>query len=233
MVIPGKLATEMRVKFANILKRYMAGDKTLVKEIEANAKSSHPIAQMARESLADDKNGMSPKDKVLEMRKRKLEMDRLELEIQKDELQVKKEKLEAGRLELQIQKDEIQVKKEKLELALVEKAMEDRQKMVESNKAATIDRTLKTMIARFFSAKVNSGCVGKISAADLYSQYSVFHTKGNYKYIQTNTAFGRGIASIDGIEKKRMSCGIFYEFDGETIKQHLIKSNEYDPKALM
>ena len=92
MVLPGKMAKEMRTKFADIIKRYLAGDKTLVEEIKANAESSHPIAQMARESLAAD-NGMSPEDKALETRKRKLEVDRLALQIQRDELQVQNERL--------------------------------------------------------------------------------------------------------------------------------------------
>ena len=32
MVLPGKMAKEMRVKFADIIKRYLAGDASLVKE---------------------------------------------------------------------------------------------------------------------------------------------------------------------------------------------------------
>ena len=35
----------------DILHRYFAGDKSLLEEIEANAKSDHPMAQMARDSL--------------------------------------------------------------------------------------------------------------------------------------------------------------------------------------
>ena len=75
MVLPGKMAKEMRVKFADIIKRYLAGDASLIKEVQANAASSHPIAQMARESLAAD---VSPEDKALEDRKRKLEVDIME-----------------------------------------------------------------------------------------------------------------------------------------------------------
>ena len=35
----------------NVIHRYFAGDKSLLDEIEANARSDHPMAQMARESL--------------------------------------------------------------------------------------------------------------------------------------------------------------------------------------
>ena len=52
MVLPGAEAKRTRVQFADILKRYMAGDKSLVTEIENNAESNSPIAQMARASMA-------------------------------------------------------------------------------------------------------------------------------------------------------------------------------------
>ena len=51
MVLPGKIAKETRVQFANIIRRYMAGDASMHAEIQANSVSSSPIAQMARESL--------------------------------------------------------------------------------------------------------------------------------------------------------------------------------------
>jgi hypothetical protein len=51
MVLPGKLAKEIRAQFASIIQRYLAGDHTLISEIQANAASSSPVAQMARESL--------------------------------------------------------------------------------------------------------------------------------------------------------------------------------------
>jgi len=51
MVLPGRMAKETRQQFVDIIKRYLAGDQTLIQEIRANAQSSSPIAQMARESL--------------------------------------------------------------------------------------------------------------------------------------------------------------------------------------
>lgn len=51
MVLPGKVAKETRIKFANIIRRYIAGDHTLISEIRTNAASASPVAQMARASL--------------------------------------------------------------------------------------------------------------------------------------------------------------------------------------
>ena len=44
MVLPGKVATEARKKFGDIIKRYMTGDASLVGEIEANAAASSLVA---------------------------------------------------------------------------------------------------------------------------------------------------------------------------------------------
>jgi len=66
MVLPGKFAKEIRSQFADVLTRYMAGDKSLIHEIEANEESDSPIATLARASLEQD-------DAVDNTRKRKLE----------------------------------------------------------------------------------------------------------------------------------------------------------------
>ena len=53
MVLPGKAAKEARTQFANIIRRYMAGDQTLIQEINANAESTAPIAEAARATLCE------------------------------------------------------------------------------------------------------------------------------------------------------------------------------------
>lgn len=54
MVLPGKMAKGFRVKACDLLKRYLAGDATLIAEIHANATSSAPINEFARASMAQD-----------------------------------------------------------------------------------------------------------------------------------------------------------------------------------
>jgi hypothetical protein len=78
MVLPGKLAKEVRKQFADVIHRYMAGDSNLISEIQANAQSAAPVAQIARETLADIAPPAavhSPEDFT---RKRKLEAIDLE-----------------------------------------------------------------------------------------------------------------------------------------------------------
>jgi len=52
MALPGEGAKEYRSKFADVIKRFLAGDKTLVEEINANAESNAPIHQMARDACS-------------------------------------------------------------------------------------------------------------------------------------------------------------------------------------
>ena len=81
MVLPGAIAKETRVQFANIIRRYMAGDSSLHEEINQNAQSTSPIAQMARESLKTDP--------VLKRKLDEMELTRRELELVKMKSELK------------------------------------------------------------------------------------------------------------------------------------------------
>ena len=81
MVLPGKIARETRAQFAGIIQRYMAGDESLIAEIQSNAESSAPIAELARVSLDE------PTEYQI-THKRKL--DQLELEERTVEIELKR-----------------------------------------------------------------------------------------------------------------------------------------------
>jgi hypothetical protein len=82
MVLPGTTAKKIRGKFAKIIKRYIAGDKTLVSEIESNATSTDPIAQLARASLAADAPVEDTQELVRKRKRDDLELAKLELDVQ-------------------------------------------------------------------------------------------------------------------------------------------------------
>ena len=90
MFLPGEKAKQSRSAMANILQRYYAGDASLVAEIEANAASTDPVAQMARASMAPES---TIEDKALQSRKMLLDFKEREME-----LQVKRAKLDAMNL---------------------------------------------------------------------------------------------------------------------------------------
>ena len=76
MVLPGQTAMAVRQQFARIIRQYMAGERTLIAEINANAESSSPLAQMAR--------GESPIDETMvgfKRRREELELVKLEEEV--------------------------------------------------------------------------------------------------------------------------------------------------------
>lgn len=80
MVLPGEIAKSTRAQFANIIRKYFGGDKTLIAEINANATSNSPIAQMARGGM-----GAPAEDEVVmvgfKRRREELELFKLEAEI--------------------------------------------------------------------------------------------------------------------------------------------------------
>jgi hypothetical protein len=84
MVLPGEMAKTVRAQIGDIMTKFFAGDESLVDQIQANASSTSPIAQMARQSL-----GMSPEqDPVAVGFKRKRE--ELELLMQEEEVLAKR-----------------------------------------------------------------------------------------------------------------------------------------------
>jgi hypothetical protein len=89
MLVSGEKAAMYRATMAKILQRYYAGDDTLAEEIQANAQSTAPIAQMARASLVSDE--VPVLNEVTLPHKRRLE----ELEIAKLEVELESKRFEA------------------------------------------------------------------------------------------------------------------------------------------
>ena len=86
MWLPGNSAKDFRSKVTEILTRYLAGDSTLIKEIEQNAESSHPVNVMARAAMEDPE---SSEDEMFKKRAR-LRAEALEdLKIQEMAHQIK------------------------------------------------------------------------------------------------------------------------------------------------
>jgi len=52
--LPEKMVRQIRDAFIEVLKRYLAGDQSLIGEINTNAKSTSPIHKMARDALGRD-----------------------------------------------------------------------------------------------------------------------------------------------------------------------------------
>ena len=79
--------------------------------------------------------------------------------------------------------------------------------------------------------KVNQDKIEESAGRELYEQYKSFHINGNYKFIMTETAFGRDIQRINGIHRKRTKAGSVYEMNFVVIKNFLEESHTYDLDA--
>ena len=84
MKLPGEQAKAFRSKVAEIITRVMAGDTSLIREIEINGQSSDPISQMARDSLRNERgNGEVDEDeeeRQIAKRRKILAIERREFE---------------------------------------------------------------------------------------------------------------------------------------------------------
>ena len=80
MVLPGEMAKTVRAQIGDIMTKFFAGDESLVDQIHANASSTSPIAQMARESLGMTQ-GDDPVAVGFKRRREELELLKLEEEI--------------------------------------------------------------------------------------------------------------------------------------------------------
>jgi len=81
MVLPGKVAKETRAQFAGVIERYIAGDRSLHAEIEANAGSGSGLARLARESLGIREEGEDAVSIGMKRKREELELLRMEHEI--------------------------------------------------------------------------------------------------------------------------------------------------------
>ena len=96
MVLPGDFAKETRLKFADMIERYFAGDASLHSEIEANATSSNPVCEMARESLHAGQKKRSGEAVCREAVKRMREVSSVVNEVQPVTMAMKQDVREAG-----------------------------------------------------------------------------------------------------------------------------------------
>jgi hypothetical protein len=108
MVLPGKIAKETHSKFSDIIRRYLGGDKSLLTEINANAASDSPIAQLARSvdpSDVTNKRQLERDDALFDMemaeRKQRLMQLTMETHVKAAEAQSKAAEAQAKVLDVQ------------------------------------------------------------------------------------------------------------------------------------
>ena len=76
MVLPGQTAMAVRQQFARIIREYIAGERSLIDEINANAASDSPLSRLARSASPTDETMVGFK-----RRREELELFKLEEEV--------------------------------------------------------------------------------------------------------------------------------------------------------
>jgi hypothetical protein len=94
MILPGKKAKKTRAQFAEIIKRYLAGDKSLIIEINANTSSTSPINQLAKVSMGKEVSFDTPYENCTGIKRRHKEVDGVvSMEFVEDAFELQKEVL--------------------------------------------------------------------------------------------------------------------------------------------
>jgi hypothetical protein len=101
MFLPGENVKKNRTIMAKILVRYFCGDPSLIPEIEANAASDAPIAQMARAAQVAEQE-----EEVLSLT-RKRQFKEIEIEERKTALDLSKLKVEKAKTDVLAEKIEL------------------------------------------------------------------------------------------------------------------------------
>lgn len=102
------------------------------------------------------------------------------------------------------------------------------------NSIPVISRFFSALVNAFFTAVLNEDKDGQFKqypARTLYKNYESFQIAGNYKFLLTETAFGREAKKIPGVTAKRSTLSRYYLLDHDLIKKHLEDNHEYDPDA--
>jgi len=160
MVLPGDEAKRTRVQFSYILKRYMAGDRSLIAEIEANGQSASPIAQMARASLAAEK---VDERSLVDLKRKRNELEYSKLQAETETLWAG---LEAKRIANRAAEAEIELKSRAAEAELEFKRKAAEAELESKNRAAEAELEAKKIANRAAEAEIES-TKRAIRAADL------------------------------------------------------------------
>lgn len=87
------------------------------------------------------------------------------------------------------------------------------------------------VLSRFLSSLINGSCPETIMSRQFYLRYQTYHTEGSYKFLLSQSSFGRELKKVDGLDKRRTTAGVVYRLDPRRIKNYLIDINEYDEEA--
>lgn len=237
MVLPGQRAKQYRKQFIGIIKRHLGGDQSLHAEIDANAMSNSPIAQLARKSLgiqaADSLELVGFKRRREELELLALERERLVLEHERvSRLAADYEKMCTNTtLDEQAKTTFKQIY---LELLMNKKSAPIEQEEIKISSTPSKDpeqieirptTVPQEIVKRFLSALVTdtTSAVTRIKARELHKKYMDYHAtmKDSADGMLNELLFGCALKDFSGVRKTKGQTSFIYTLDHAVIKQSL------------
>lgn len=220
MVLPGQTAKQYRKQFCVIIKRYFGGDQSLHAEIEANAASSHPIAQMARESL-DVQAPASPELVGFKRRRQELELLKMEEEI-KGMTQARILGLKSEMEQLsdpsnsKLDEPTRQMFKDTLQSLLMH------ENRPAPKRVGHIAKPLPDIVKRFLCSLVGTN-VTQIGAREFHKKYMEYHaatnSKGPAECMLQEKLFFQTVRDFPGVVRTKGKTSMVYRLDHAAIQQ--------------
>ena len=128
-ILPGENAKKNRSAMSKIVIRYFAGDPSLIREIEHNAESNEPLAQMARASLVSEKKGsplhvsrkreyeeLEYEERVLFVERKRVEIQKMKADAEKTQADAEKTKADAEKIRADAGKTKVDTNAKNIEL---------------------------------------------------------------------------------------------------------------------
>ena len=218
MWLPGNAAKDFRSKTTDILTRYLAGDCTLLKEIEANAASDHPVNNFARAAMEEPE---SSSDGELFRKRKKQREEAME------ELQIKERMLALENGQLALENGQLALENGKLALENGKMKLENERK--ETSMKLEKERKENTVGFFKYSMEVLKEITGAPINAITVMQYE--------EHVKNCTFTGINEESSGGVwESSRFSISVlaaqmgFKCMDGQEIELAKIMARKYREK---
>ena len=227
MVLPGKTAKEVRQQFCVIIKRYFAGDESMHAELDANATSSSPIAQMARESLgvqAADSEGLVG----FKRRREELELLKMEEEIKGMTqarilgLKAELEQLSDSSTTKLDEPTRLMFKDTLQSLLTTATSISSKPAPAKSQKQPGLQPEINRDLLKTFLCTLADGStlVTKLTGRDFHKKYMEHYmsTGGSLANMLNETLFCRAMKNFPGVSKKRGQYSMVYTLYHDDIR---------------
>ena len=237
--LPGKLAVKYRKKATQIILRFIAGDATLIAEIETNAASNNPITQIAKDHLSTLSSNTQNIELSLQHQKQIQDMEIEEKRLTVEGLAIANRLSEAQTILIERQNQE--------EVYAV--AAGERTRPVQKS-LKPINGGLSMFVNMFLSGIINSKpfMLGNrchytfswgadkyvnVYCDEIYKHFVRFLQVNDYKFHMPKKAFIHDVMKhAPGFKKSSGTVKASYNINCDKLQIFLVEQNQFDPEIV-